>query len=176
MSILRHKKTYLAFVALLAIPLLVNVASAAKYKDRAPRYLFAFSATSLSDGRGNTIDIHGGGKITLMGGYGWGPFFWWWNVWIDGHGDITFVTDGNKESIKWKLGLTAFFVPLDGLYFVDHPIGTLNFTLNISGKLPNWVTEPIAVTLIKGSESTGSIIVYIGETSTYSGTGLVGIH
>ncbi len=164
MSILRHKKTYLAFVALLAIPLLVNVASAAKYKDRAPRYSFAFSAASLSDGRGNTIDIHGGGKISMMAwlsGLGWA-----WNVWIDGRGSITFVTDGNEESVKWKLGPTALY---------DQLSGTLNFTLNISGKLPDGVTEPIAVTLIEGSESTGSIIVNIGETSTYSGTGLVEI-
>jgi len=164
MSILRHKKTYLAFMALLAIPLLVNVASATKYKDRAPRYLFAFSGTSISDGRGNTVDIHGGGKFSMMAWLQWGG--WSWNVWIDGRGSITFVTDGNEESVKWKLGPTALY---------DQLSGTLNFTLNISGKLPDWVTEPITVTLIEGSESTGSIIVNIGETSTYSGTGLVEI-
>lgn len=164
MGILRHKKTYLAFVALLAIPLLVNVASAAKYKDRAPRYSFAFSAASLSDGGGNTVDIRGGGKFSMMAWGLWGG--WFWNVWIDGRGSITFVTDGNEESVKWKLGPTALY---------DQLSGTLNFTLNINGKLPDGVTEPIAVTLIKGSESTGSIIVNIGETSTYSGTGLVEI-
>jgi len=174
---IRHmKKTCLVLIALLAMPVFVDVASAAKYKDRAPRYSFAFSAESLGDGSGNTIDIHGGGKITLMGWSSPGPSDnagWWYNVWIDGHGSMTFVTDGNKESIKWKLGPTALFYQLSG---------TLIFALKISGKLPNWVTEPITVTLIIGSEATtgtrttGTIIVNIGETSTYSGTGLIEIH
>lgn len=161
------KKSFLALIILLmllAVPISADVASAAKYRDRAPRYSFTFSATSLSDGRGNTIDIHGSGKFTPMAGMGWGPSFWYWNVWIDGHGSINFVNDGNKESIKWKLGPTALY---------DQLTGTLTFTLKIGGNLPEWVTEPITVKLMEGSESTGSIAVNIGETSIYSGTGLV---
>jgi len=165
------KKTCLALIILLlVVSLSADVARAAKYKDRAPSYSFDFSATSLSDGSGNTIDIRGGGKFSYMGGYGWGPYLWWWNVYIDGRGSITFVTDGNEESVRWKVRPTGNLIS-NGLY--DQVTGTLNFTLNISGKLPDWVTEPIAVTLKEGSESTGTIIVNIGETSTYSGTGLV---
>lgn len=166
-SVKHMKKACLALIILLAVPLLVDVASAAKYKDRAPRYSFALSATNLSDERGNTLDIQGHGKFSLMGGTGWGPSSWWWNIWIDGHGTITFITGGNEESIKWKLGPTALY---------DQLSGTLTFTVEICGKPPNWVAEPIKVTLIIGSESTGSVTVDIGETSTYSGTGRIVIH
>ena len=164
----RHiSKTYLALAVILAMPLLVNAAAAAKIKDRAPRYSFAFSATGLSDGGGNTIDIQGSGKFSMYAGGGWGPSYWFWNVWISGHGSITFVANGNKETIKWKLESSS----PTGLY--DQLSGTLNFTLKISGRLPDWVAEPIAVTLIEGGETTGRIIVWIGETSTYSGAGSV---
>ena len=164
------KKMCMILMALLAMSLLVDYASAARYKDRAPRYSFSFSAESLSDGCGNAIDIHGSGKITFMG---WSsPGGWWYNVWIDGHGSMAFITDGNKESNRWKLGPTA-------LFYYDS--GTLTFTVKINGKLPDWVTEPITVTLIIGSEAitgtrtTGIIEVNIGETLTYSGLGLIEI-
>jgi len=164
------KKMCMILMALLAISLLVDNASAARYKDRAPRYSFSFSSVNLSDGCGNSIDIHGSGKITFMG---WSsPGGWWYNVWIDGHGSMALITDGNKESNGWKLGPTA-------LFYYDS--GTLIFTVKINGKLPDWVIEPITVTLIIGSEAitgtktTGIIKVNIGETLTYSGTSLIEI-
>jgi hypothetical protein len=162
------KKIHQALIIVTVIVLLAVIAFVAgnitgQYKDRAPRYSFAFSATGLSDGSGNIMDIHGGGKITRMAGVGWGPSFWYWNVWIDGHGIITFVTAGNKQSINWKPSSTALY---------DQLTNTLNFTLKTSEKLPDWVITPITVTLIGSGDSTGSIIVNTGP-SIYSGIGVV---
>jgi len=169
-------KIYKALIIVLTIALLVVVAGGITggwKKERAPSFSFAFDATDLSDERG-TIDIHGGGKFSYMGGYGWGPYLWWWNVYVDGHGGITFVTNGIEESVRWRLKPTGNLVS-NGFY--DQLTGNLNFTLQtITGNLPGWVTEPIEVSLFAGGDSTGKIIVNLGGISTYTGTGTVVIH
>lgn len=157
---------YLMLIIVLAVALLAAVVYAVKYTDRAPHYSFAFSGEGISDGKGNAIDINGGGKLSPMGGIGWGPSFWYWNVYIDGHGRIAFVTNEVKETVNWK--------PTDGLY--DQLTGTLSFTLKTTGKLPSRVTEPIKVTLVEGGETAPDSITVTTGTSTYNGTGVVVIN
>lgn len=153
---------YLVLIVVLAVALLAAVVYAVKSNDRAPRFSFAFSGDGISDGKGNVIDINGGGKFSYMAG-GLSQYYWFWNVYIDGHGRITFVANEAKEFVNWK--------PVDGLY--DQVTGNLTFTLKTTGKLPSGLTEPIKVTLIEGGETAPDSIIVTTGTSTYTGTGVV---
>jgi len=157
-------------IVLLAVVAFVAGSITGQYKNRAPRYSFAFFATGLTDGSGNIIDIHGGGKFSPMAGWGWGPSFWYWNVWIDAKGSITFITAGEEEiKTNWKSIIET------GLYDQLVP-GVLNFTLRVTGQQPSWITAPIAVTLIEDTEKTSGYVILNTGTSTYTGIGTVVIH
>jgi hypothetical protein len=148
-----RKKVYEASIIVLVIALFATVGIAASNSNR-ERHSFAVSAICLSDGKGNTIDIHGGGVFT--------------SGWVRGGGTIAFTSGGKKEVSKWE--------PESASYSVSGAQLTLSMRIRISGKPPIWLNVPIAVTLVEGTEPTsGSITVNI-EPSTYTGTGVVVIH
>ena len=124
---LKKKKIYLASTVVLLVVLFVTVAAVyvtrgnldafaiypVKYtspsEKESGRYSFAVSAQSLKDGRGNTIDIHGGGKAGMSG---WIMFGLGFDLTLAGTGSgiITLTTiEGEKYTTRWEIAKSRFF-------------------------------------------------------------------
>ncbi|HIK00034.1 TPA: hypothetical protein H1016_00660 [archaeon] len=164
----RKEIRYKALIVIIIIAILATVFIAkdnitGKWFDR-ERHSFSFSATGLSDGSGNTIDIRGSGKFSPVGMTG-GAYFH--DVWMKASGQVTFKAAGTKEiGTRWKAEDRGFY----GFQEID-PF--LNITARITGTRPAWSGGTIKISLNEGSEpSTGSVTVYAGQ-STYTGKGNV---
>lgn len=175
---LKRKKIYRVLtIALVVIFLLTAfITYAARRGDG--RYMFAISASGLSDGKGNTLDIHGGGVVGMSG---WIIFQPGGTVnlklWGKGGGTIGLTTaDGKKYVAGWE--------SIENYGFIDWWIlMKIKLSEPING-LPN----EIVVEIEEGSKPTlGIVTVSTGPyTHTmegvvhtgliYRGEGLVSIH
>ena len=82
------------------------------------RYSFAVSAQGLTDAKGNTIDIHGGGVVGMSG---WIIFGGGFNLTLTGtaSGIITVTTpDGEKHSTQWEIAKSKYFSLIDWALFI----------------------------------------------------------
>lgn len=130
-------------------------------------YTFNVSAQNLKDGMGNTIDIHGGGKVGMSGWILFQPVGAF-NLTLvgTGSGTITLTTaGGDKYTTQWEIAETNFFALADDYLF-------LRIRLNdqING-LPQELDIELEVT---GGSRTNAGYIIVGEI--FRGSGVVGIH
>lgn len=147
------------------------------------RYAFAVSADDLTDGKGNTIDIHGGG---LVGMSGWIIFGGGFNLTLTGTGGgIIIVTTpgGEKYKTNWEIAKTNYFSLTDWALFIriklKEPIGELpqefyldlvegaetgSGTITISTGLPTIVNDAMAPTGVITTGTGGVNIHGVGRS------------
>ena len=190
-----YKISVIALVIILAVVIIpVNdlVGITGRWLER-ERHSFAVSATGLSDGSENTIDIRGAGKVGMSG---WIMF---WPVgdfnltlWAKGSGTIALESNGKKFATKWK-PIENYGYTQDWIFMkirLDEPVGELPMEINVElaeGTRPTLgsitlSTGPYTYTPTSGAPtSTGPYNTYVNLELTptgviYRGTGIVVIN
>ncbi len=150
------------------------------YEKDKGRYSFAISAKALEDGKGNSIDIHGGGKAGMSGWILFQPVGGFDLTLVGtGSGTITLTTaDGKKYSTNWEIAKSKFFAltdwylllkiklkePIDGLpqeFYLDLTEGAQPYsgTIILSTELPTLVDNELTPTGVITS-GTGVVVIH----------------